>query len=224
MIVRWHDRTGRGVRVRGHRQRHPRRSPAHRRDRRRHFCVRTTGGRGRRDRIGHGTAVAAAIREKARTPSLRGKGVRPYALDDGRQARSRHLLGDARGGRVINLSLGTARAEHAVRLSGSLAFAVEGGAVIVAVSRRRRHPLAPGQPRRRHPQYSLIGHARESVRAQRSLQKATSRPDTPADSRCPRRSESEGDQLCRCQCQRSRGAHLPGRSARHHTRDRHAAC
>lgn len=85
------------------------------------------------DRIGHGTAVAAAIREKAPHAELYAVKIfdRTLSTTADRLVRAIHWAAGA-GARVINLSLGTARAEHAARLSEAVAFAVARGAVIVA--------------------------------------------------------------------------------------------
>ncbi len=132
-IVRWHDRTGRGVRVAvidsGIHADHP-------------HIGGIAGGTSVCeqqeatdvcDRIGHGTAVAAAIREKAPHAELYAVKVFDRTLSTTADRLVRAIYWATRAGvRVINLSLGTARAEHAVRLSDAVAFAVEGGAVIVA--------------------------------------------------------------------------------------------
>lgn len=133
MLVRWHDRTGRGVRVAvidsGIHAGHP------------HIRGIAGGasvcdeelGSDVSDRIGHGTAVAAAIREKAPHAELYAVKVfdRTLSTTADRLVRAIYWAAGA-GARVINLSLGTARAEHAARLSDAVAFAVARGAVIVA--------------------------------------------------------------------------------------------
>ena len=131
--VRWHERTGRGVRIAvidsGIHADHP-------------HIGGIAGGTsvcGQEadsdvtDRIGHGTAVAAAIREKAPHAELYAVKVfdRTLSTTTDRLVRAIYWAAAA-GARVINLSLGTARAEHAARLSDAVAFAVECGAVIVA--------------------------------------------------------------------------------------------
>jgi subtilisin family serine protease len=85
------------------------------------------------DRLGHGTAVAAAIREKA-------PGAELYAVKvfDRTLSTSIGTLVDAidwatsSGMHVVNLSLGTARAEHEARLAGAVARAVARDVLIVA--------------------------------------------------------------------------------------------
>lgn len=133
MLVRWHDRTGRGVRVAvidsGIHADHP------------HIGGIAGGtsvcehgeGFDISDRIGHGTAVAAAIREKAPHAELYAVKVfdRTLSTTAGTLVRAIHWAAGA-GARVINLSLGTARADHAGCLSDAVAYALERGAVIVA--------------------------------------------------------------------------------------------
>jgi len=131
--VLWHDRTGRGVRVAvidsGIHADHP-------------HIGGIAGGTSvcddeqdhdLSDRIGHGTAVAAAIREKAPHAELYAVKVfdRTLTTTADRLVRAIYWAADA-GARVINLSLGTAREEHAARLSDAVAFATDRGAVIVA--------------------------------------------------------------------------------------------
>lgn len=87
------------------------------------------------DRIGHGTAVAAAIREKA--PDAELVAVRVFGT---RLATSATILARAivraasDGARVINLSLGTDNAAHAELLAGAVALAAERGALVVAAA------------------------------------------------------------------------------------------
>ena len=131
--MHWHDRTGRGVRVAvvdsGIHADHP-------------HIRGIAGGRSVCeqqqasdvcDRIGHGTAVAAAIREKAPHVELYAVKVFDRTLSTTADRLVRAICWSAlAGARVINLSLGTACAEHAACLSDAVAFAVERGAVIVA--------------------------------------------------------------------------------------------
>ncbi len=85
------------------------------------------------DRVGHGTAVAAAIREKAPLADL--YAVRIFG--DRLSARASALLAgidwalDA-GMHVINLSLGTSKVEHRAGFEASIRRATRAGAVIVA--------------------------------------------------------------------------------------------
>jgi subtilisin family serine protease len=85
------------------------------------------------DRIGHGTAVAAAIREKAPDAELYAVKVFDRTLSTSADRLIRAICWAATAGaRVINLSLGTPRADHAARLSVAIAYATECGALIVA--------------------------------------------------------------------------------------------
>jgi subtilisin family serine protease len=85
------------------------------------------------DRIGHGTAVAAAIREKAPEALLYAVKVFDDRLSTtaGRLVKAICWAADA-GAHVINLSLGTRRAEHAPRRADAVASAAERGSVVVA--------------------------------------------------------------------------------------------
>jgi subtilisin family serine protease len=85
------------------------------------------------DRLGHGTAVTAAIREKAPDADLVAIKVfwRTLATDVSTLARA---IDEAagRGAAVINLSLGTADMRHRDRLEGAVARARGLGAIVVA--------------------------------------------------------------------------------------------
>jgi subtilisin family serine protease len=97
------------------------------------------------DRIGHGTAVAAAIREKA--PEALLYAVRVFddrlSTTTGRLVEAICWAADA-GADVINLSLGTDRAEHAARLAEAVAYASERGSVIVAAEESEGTRWLPG--------------------------------------------------------------------------------
>jgi subtilisin family serine protease len=85
------------------------------------------------DRLGHGTAVTAAIREKAPAAEL-------YAVRIFEQRLSGNIAVLLRaidwaveaGAQLVNLSLGTANAAHETALRESVRRAVDGGALIVA--------------------------------------------------------------------------------------------
>jgi subtilisin family serine protease len=85
------------------------------------------------DRLGHGTAIAAAILEKAPSAEI-------YAVKVFDRALSTTMTGLVAGidrairagAQIVNLSLGTANAEHEPLLRGVVARARERGAVIVA--------------------------------------------------------------------------------------------
>jgi subtilisin family serine protease len=85
------------------------------------------------DRLGHGTAVAAAIREKAPDAALIAVKVfwRTLATDA-----SSLVIGideaSSRGAAVINLSLGTQNARHRPALEAAVERAGDRGAVVVA--------------------------------------------------------------------------------------------
>ena len=85
------------------------------------------------DRLGHGTAVAAAIREKAPEAELLAVKVfgdrlatRCTALVRGIEWAAEH------GARLVNLSLGTANPAHEKRLARAVARAAERGALVVS--------------------------------------------------------------------------------------------
>lgn len=85
------------------------------------------------DHLGHGTAVAAAIHEKAPDAGL--LAVRVF---DRRLATTSHVLARAivyaadKGARLINLSLGTTKAQHAELLGRAVRHASNRGAIVVA--------------------------------------------------------------------------------------------
>lgn len=97
------------------------------------------------DRIGHGTAVAAAIREKA--PAVRLLAVKIF---DRHLATSAEVLARAiewaaaEGAQVINLSLGTANAAHAGRLAEAVNAAAARGAVVVSAREAQDMEWFPG--------------------------------------------------------------------------------
>lgn len=85
------------------------------------------------DRLGHGTAVAAAIREKAPGCEIVPVKVFDRALKTDAATLARAIEWAAtNGARIINLSLGTANAEHRENLESALAFATAKGAVVVS--------------------------------------------------------------------------------------------
>jgi subtilisin family serine protease len=85
------------------------------------------------DRIGHGTAVAAAIKEKS--PAAELIAVRVF---DRQLATTATVLADAirwsadQGARLINLSLGTINESHAPLLRDAVRHAASRGAVVVS--------------------------------------------------------------------------------------------
>lgn len=98
-----------------------------------------------RDRIGHGTAVAAAIREKA--PEAELIAVRVF---DRTLATTAALLAEAiewaarDGAHVINVSLGTPNPAHRDRLLSAVGYAVRAGVWVVAAEARDEEPMLPG--------------------------------------------------------------------------------
>ena len=95
------------------------------------------------DRLGHGTAVAAVIREKAPDAEIFAVKIfdRKLATDAQTLARAIEWCG-ANGIEWINLSLGTTNTEHAELLQRAVDDAVAGGARIVAA-----HGWLPGSLR-----------------------------------------------------------------------------
>lgn len=143
----WHDRTGRGVRVAvvdsGIHPTHP------------HVGGRVDGGclvadddapgGDWLDRLGHGTAVAAAILEKAPDATLYAVKVFDGALSTSaaRVARAIRVAADA-GADVINLSLGTPRQEQAALLEAAVDYAAARGAVLVSAEESDGVTWLPG--------------------------------------------------------------------------------
>lgn len=87
------------------------------------------------DRIGHGTAVAAAIHEKAPDATLLAVRVfdRSLSTTVDRLMRAIAWSADA-GADVINLSLGTRNPEHAGLLAAAVAYATSHGAIVVSAA------------------------------------------------------------------------------------------
>lgn len=100
------------------------------------------------DRNGHGTAVAAAIREKVPAAELIVVKIfdRTLAATAGDLARA---IEWASGERVdlINLSLGTTNPAHAERLQSALTRAREAGAAVIAAADQAGLPSLPGSLR-----------------------------------------------------------------------------
>jgi subtilisin family serine protease len=97
------------------------------------------------DRNGHGTAVAAAIREKAPAAELVAVKVfeRELATTAEQLARAIERAAEYRVD-LINLSVGTPNAAHAARLARALAVAYEAGASVVAAAMQSGLPSLPG--------------------------------------------------------------------------------
>jgi subtilisin family serine protease len=100
------------------------------------------------DRNGHGTAVVAAIREKAPAAELVVVKIfdRTLAATTGDLARA---IEWASGQRVdlINLSLGTTNPAHSERLQSALTLAREAGAAVIAAADQAGLPSLPGSLR-----------------------------------------------------------------------------
>jgi hypothetical protein len=85
------------------------------------------------DRLGHGTAVTAAIREKAPNAALVAVKVFWQTLATDATSLVRGIdEAVARGAHVINLSLGTSNQDHRHRLEAAVDRAIERGVVVVA--------------------------------------------------------------------------------------------
>ena len=97
------------------------------------------------DRVGHGTAVAAAIHEKA--PLAKLIAVRVF---DRSLATSAQMLADAivwsadQGADLINLSLGTPNLEHRDLLAEAMTYVAERGALVVSAREVDGRPFLPG--------------------------------------------------------------------------------
>jgi len=97
------------------------------------------------DRIGHGTAVAAAIREKAPGIVLVAAKIFHQRLATNADALARAIEWAAEeGAQLINLSLGTANAAHAERLSAAVDYAASRGSLVVSALEANGTPLFPG--------------------------------------------------------------------------------
>lgn len=122
------------------------------------------------DRLGHGTAVAAAIQEKA--PGVELWVVRVFhdrlATRVGALVKAIEWAGE-RGIRLINLSLGTAREEHRARLDAAVTLAGGSGTLVVAACEDQGRSWWPGASP------SVLG-----VRAARNCPRHALRIDTAA--------------------------------------------
>jgi hypothetical protein len=97
------------------------------------------------DRLGHGTAVAAAIHEKAPAASLLAVKVFDRSLaTTGRALAAAIRWAVAREVDLINLSLGTANVEHQPLMENVVAEATAAGTLVVAAGPGERHHWLPG--------------------------------------------------------------------------------
>ena len=163
-------------------------------------CSRRHGGRGVSvdaagqlgddtvDRLGHGTAVAAAIRDKA--PDAEIVPVKVFhrelrATVDALEAAIDWAV--AASVHVINLSLGTANPAHEARLAAALARAVGAGVILVAAGPDAGVRWLPGEPAGR-----AAGAARLDVPARRGAGRC-GRPGTSTPGHRPRQRLSAAD-------------------------------
>lgn len=97
------------------------------------------------DRLGHGTAVAAAILEKAPEAQLLAVRVFETSLATGILALARALdWAAAQGARLINLSLGTANAAHEPLLQAAVERGLERGTLVVSPAEHEGIRWLPG--------------------------------------------------------------------------------
>lgn len=97
------------------------------------------------DRLGHGTAVAAAIREKAPECDLLAVRVFDRALTTTGQALVAAIEWSAlQGVQIVNLSLGTSNQEHASTLAAVVAKAAARGAIVVSAAPHEGAAWLPG--------------------------------------------------------------------------------
>jgi subtilisin family serine protease len=97
------------------------------------------------DRLGHGTAVAAAIREKAPECELIAVRVFDETLTTTGQALVAAIEWSVlQGVQLINLSLGTSNQEHGPALAAAVAKAIEHGATVVSAAPQEGVAWLPG--------------------------------------------------------------------------------
>jgi len=97
------------------------------------------------DRIGHGTAVAAAIREKSPGVNLLAVRIFERQLATGVDVLDRAIRWAAdQGAQLINLSLGTANPAHATRLSDAIEYASSRGSIVVSARESNGVVWLPG--------------------------------------------------------------------------------
>jgi subtilisin family serine protease len=97
------------------------------------------------DRVGHGTAVAAAIREKSPAASLLVVKIFHQKLATNADVLARAIRWAAdNGAHIINLSLGTQNPAHAERLAEATLHAFNRGAVVVSAREVNGVSCLPG--------------------------------------------------------------------------------
>ncbi len=100
------------------------------------------------DRLGHGTAVTAAIKEKAPDAELYAVKVFDKELSTNAKVLVRAIdWASSRGVRLINLSLGTAKPEREEMLQSAVDRAGERGSLVVAASTHDGQRWLPGSLR-----------------------------------------------------------------------------
>jgi subtilisin family serine protease len=97
------------------------------------------------DRVGHGTAVAAAIREKSPSVDLLAVRIfeRQLATDVNVLVRAITWAADA-GAHLINLSLGTANPAHRERLAAAIQHAASRGSLVISARESNGVDWLPG--------------------------------------------------------------------------------
>ena len=97
------------------------------------------------DRLGHGTAVAAAIREKAPECELLSVKVFDRSLTTNAETLAEGIAWAAdHGARLINLSLGTPNQEREASLHAAVALAALRGAIVVSAAEAESVRWLPG--------------------------------------------------------------------------------
>ena len=97
------------------------------------------------DRLGHGTAVSAAILEKAPDAELLAVKVFGSALATSAETLARAIIWSARNGaRLVNLSLGTSNPQHSELLGAAVAEANALGALVVSAQELDGKSWLPG--------------------------------------------------------------------------------
>lgn len=97
------------------------------------------------DRVGHGTAVAAAIREKSPAVALIAARIfdRQLATNVDVLVRAIRWAADE-GAQLINLSLGTTNPAHAEKLAPALSYAAERGSIVISAREWNGAAWLPG--------------------------------------------------------------------------------
>jgi Subtilase family len=97
------------------------------------------------DRLGHGTAVAAAIHEKAPDADLLAVKVFDRSLaSTGRALAAAIDWAAAQSVSLINLSLGTTNPDHRTTLEQAVRQAADAGAIVIAAAPAASHNWLPG--------------------------------------------------------------------------------